>query len=123
MPPLGVRGPGQVGVRVALDPEFAARVRLRGDAVVFVIARAAGGPPMPVAVERHRFADLPGSIILDDADSLMPTAKLSQMAEVLVQARLSATGSADRSEGDIETTPVRVTLPHDTTIELVLGSP
>src|SRR5690606_13167551 len=64
---------GAVRVRVSLDPDFAARVRLRGDATVFVIARAAGGPPMPVAVERHTLQDLPLDIVLDDSDSLMPT--------------------------------------------------
>ena len=117
--PAATAGGPQLAVKVTAAPN----IRIDGNAVVFITARAVDGPPVPVAVERHRFADLPGSIILDDADSLMPTAKLSQMAEVLVQARLSATGSADRSEGDIETTPVRVTLPHDTTIELVLGSP
>ena len=54
-----------VRVRVRLDPDFAARVRLPGDAVVFVSARAAGGPPMPVAVERHALRDLPLDIVLD----------------------------------------------------------
>ena len=41
-------------VKIALDPAFAARVRLRGDASVFVIARAPDGPPMPIAVEKPR---------------------------------------------------------------------
>ena len=35
-------------VEVVLDDAFAARVRLRGDTTVFVIARAPDGPPMPV---------------------------------------------------------------------------
>ena len=117
--PTATAGGPALTVKVTAAPNL----RIDGNAVVFITARAVDGPPVPVAVERHRFADLPGSVILDDADSLMPTAKLSQMAEVLVQARMSATGSADRSEGDIETTPVRVTLPNATPIELVLGSP
>ena len=68
-------------------------------------------------------AELPASVTLDDGDSLMPTARLSQMTEVLVQARISATGSAERSAGDIESAAVRVPLPHDAPVELVLGSP
>lgn len=109
-------------VRVALDPEFAARVRLRGDAVVFVIARAAGGPPMPVAVERHTLQDLPLDIVLDDADSLMPTMKLSALTDIELVARISATGSANRAEGDVESTPVQVKRPVDAPVELVIGA-
>jgi len=110
-------------VRVSLDPDFAARVRLSGDAVVFVIARAAGGPPMPVAAERHSLQDLPLDIVLDDGDSPMPTAKLSSLTEVEVLARLSASGSANRGEGDIESPIVRVVLPTSAPVELVIGKP
>lgn len=108
-------------VKVALDPDFAARARLRGDTTVFVIARAPEGPPMPVAVERHALHDLPLDIVLDDGDSPMPTAKLSTLQEVEVIARMSASGSADRGEGDVESAPVRVRLPTDAAVELVLG--
>ena len=113
---------GAVRIRVSLDPDFAARVRLRGDAVVFVIARPAGGPPMPVAVERHTLQDLPLDIVLDDGDSLMPTAKLSSLTEIELVARISATGSATRGEGDIESAPARVKLPADAPVELVIGA-
>ena len=112
-----------VRVRVRMDPDFAARVRLPGDSVVFVSARAAGGPPMPVAVERHALQDLPLDLVLDDHDSLMPTARLSALDEVEITARISATGSADRSGADIESRAVRVRLPADAPVELVLGAP
>src|SRR5690606_6661621 len=112
-----------VRVRVRLDPDVAARVRLAPDAVVFVSARAAGGPPMPVAVERHALRALPLDLVLDDNDSLMPTARLSALEEVEITARISATGSANRSEGDIESSAVRVRLPADAPVELVLGTP
>ncbi len=109
-------------VRVSLDPDFAARVRLRGDTTVFVMARAPDGPPMPVAAERHAIQDLPLDIVLDDADSPMPTQKLSQLREVVVSARLSASGTANRSEGDIESALVLVTLPAAGPVELVIGA-
>ena len=108
-------------VRVALDPDFASRVRLRGDATVFVIARAAGGPPMPVAVERHTLQDLPLDIVLDDGDSPMPTQKLSALREVEVLARISTSGEALPQEGDIASAPVRVTLPAKSPVDLTLG--
>jgi cytochrome c-type biogenesis protein CcmH len=113
---------GALRVKVSLDPAFAARVRLRGDASVFVIARAAGGPPMPVAVEKHPVSSLPLEIVLDDRDGPMPTAKLSALQNVEVLARLSESGDATRREGDIETAPVRVKLPADAPVTLVLGA-
>lgn len=114
-------GSGGVRVRVSLDPDFAARVRLRGDATVFVIARVPGGPPMPVAVERHSLQDLPLDIVLDDGDSPMPTQKLSALAEVEVLARISSSGSANREAGDPESQAVRVGLPAREPVVLVIG--
>jgi cytochrome c-type biogenesis protein CcmH len=89
---------------------------------VFVIARAAGGPPMPVAVEKHPVSSLPLEIVLDDRDGPMPTAKLSALQDVEVLARLSESGDATRREGDIETATVRVKLPADSPVTLVLGA-
>lgn len=110
-------------VKVSLDPDFASRVRLRADASVFVIARKPGGPPMPVAVEKHSLQDLPLTVTLDDADGPMPTQKLSALQEVEVFARLSASGNAMRQEGDLESGPIRVTLPAKQPVELVIGAP
>jgi cytochrome c-type biogenesis protein CcmH len=108
-------------VKVALDPDFAARVRLRGDTTVFVIARMPGGPPMPVAVEKHSLQELPLTLTLDDGDSPMPTQKLSALKEVELVARLSASGDPMRQEGDIESAPVRINLPATSPVELILG--
>ena len=109
-------------VNVSLDPDFASRVRLRGDASVFVIARIPDGPPMPVAAEKHALQDLPMTITLDDADSPMPTQKLSALKEVEVFARLSNSGEAMRQEGDLDSKPVRVKLPATGAVELVIGA-
>jgi len=110
-------------IKVMLDPQFAARARLHGDTSVFVIARVPGGPPMPVAVEKHRADALPLVVTLDDADSPMPTQPLSALDEVEVFARLSASGNATRQEGDLDSAVVRVSLPHAAPVQLVLGSP
>lgn len=118
--PLAAAG-NTLTVKVSLYPDFAARARLRGDASVFVIARIPGGPPMPVAAEKHALSELPLTVTLDDADSPMPTQKLSALKEVEVSARISASGNAMREEGDVESTPVRVALPADKPVELTLG--
>ncbi|MCF7750790.1 hypothetical protein KQ945_08530 [Bacillus subtilis subsp. subtilis] len=116
-------GSAGLTVTVALDPAFAARVRLRGDASVFVIARAPGGAPMPVAVEKHALANLPLRVTLDDADSPMPTQPLSSLQEVEVFARLSASGQANRQDGDLDSPVVRIRLPHAEPVPLVIGGP
>src|SRR5690606_42124713 len=122
LPPAQAPAPASgLEVKVALDPDFAARVRLRGDATVFVIARQPGGPPMPVAVEKHAVSELPLSVMLDDGDSPMPTLKLSQLGEVEVFARISSSGEANRQDGDIESQPVQVRLPGGKPVELVIG--
>lgn len=121
--PAATADAGVLQVNVALDPDFAARVRLDGSAQVFVIARQPGGPPMPVAVERHGVADLPFTATLDDADSPMPTLKLSQLREVELVARLSASGNAMKQDGDVESAPVRVVLPAKDPVTLRIGAP
>ena len=123
LPPLPSPTPtaGALMVSVKLDPDFASRVRLRGDAQVFVIAREPGGAPMPVAVEKHAVSELPFTATLDDGDSPMPTRKLSQLREVELVARLSTSGNAMPQEGDVESAPVRVTLPAKGPVELVIG--
>ncbi len=89
-------------------------------AAVFIIARQPGGPPMPVAVEKHALADLPITVTLDDGDSPMPTVKLSALDEVEVFARVSASGQANRQQGDVDSAVVRVKLPHTGKVDLTL---
>jgi cytochrome c-type biogenesis protein CcmH len=89
---------------------------------VFVLARIPGGPPMPVAAEKHALSELPLTVTLDDHDSPMPTAKLSALDKVEVLARLSPSGNATPQPGDISTRPVTVTLPATQPVELVLGA-
>jgi len=119
----GADAPGSSGglrVRVSLAPGVAERLGGRG--TVFVMARDPDGPPMPVAAERHEVSALPLEIVLDDADSPMPTQVLSQLQAAVVSARVSASGSVERGAGDVEAAPVRVSLPSDAVVELVIGA-
>ncbi|NUS37405.1 MAG: cytochrome C biogenesis protein [Lysobacter sp.] len=113
MPPLPASAApanaASLAVQVRLDPKLAARVG--PDASVFVIARMPGGPPMPIAVERHAARELPFTATLDDGDSPMPTGKLSAQREVELVARVSQAGDAMPQAGDLESAPVRVALP------------
>ncbi|MBE2210604.1 MAG: cytochrome C biogenesis protein [Xanthomonadaceae bacterium] len=112
------------GTKLPVEVAFARGIdtsHLPAEARVFVLARAVGGPPMPVAVQKHELGALPLSITLSDADSLMPTARLSGLGEVEVLARLSMSGTANKQEGDVESRPVRVSLPAKEPVRLVIG--
>lgn len=109
-------------VKVRIDPTLAERIRLDGNATVFVIARAPSGPPIPVAVEKHSVSELPLTVSLDDSDGPMPTMKLSQLQEVEVLARLSQSGNAIPQPGDLSSNVVRVKLPANAPVELTLGT-
>jgi cytochrome c-type biogenesis protein CcmH len=98
-----------IRVKVRLDPKLASRIG--PDASVFVIARMPDGPPMPVAVERHAANELPFTAMLDDSDSPMPAGKLSMQREVELVARVSQHGNAIPRAGDLESAPVRLSLP------------
>lgn len=111
-----------VQVRVSLDPALAERVRVDGNATVFVVARAPGGSPVPVAAEKHAASELPFSATLDDGDSLMPTAKLSALAEVELSARLSRGGDATPRDGDLQSPVLRVRVADGEPVELVIGA-
>lgn len=112
------------GVTLPVEVTFAKGIdtsRLPPEARIFVLARAAGGPPMPVAAQKHALDAMPLSITLSDADSPMPTAKLSSLDEVEVVARLSMSGIANKQEGDVESQPVRLRLPTKEPVKLVIG--
>ena len=85
-----------ISVSVDLAPELKAKVQ-PGDAV-FVFARAASGPPMPLAVKRLTVADLPAKIELSDADAMMEQLKLSSFPEIQLVARVSRSGVATQGE-------------------------
>ncbi len=96
--------------RVSLAPELAAQVSPTD--TVFVFARAAQGPRMPLAVQRVTVADLPFDFTLDDSLAMSPQARLSGATRVIVGARISRTGNATPQAGDLqgETAPIGTTL-------------
>ena len=89
----------QLTVEVTLGDGLAHE--LAGDTAVFVYAKAAQGPPMPLAVARKTLDDLPFTVVLSDTDAMMPTMKLSAFDQVIVGARVSRSGNAIAETGDL----------------------
>lgn len=85
---------------VALDPAVAGRVK-PGE-TVFVFARAAQGPKMPLAIRRITVKDLPYTFSLDDSAAMAPGMTISAFDQVVVGARVSRTGDAVPKPGDFE---------------------
>jgi cytochrome c-type biogenesis protein CcmH len=89
---------------VSLAPSLAATVAPND--TVFIFARAAEGPRMPLAILRHRASELPIRFTLDDSQAMSPEMKMSKFPRVVVGARVSKSGNAMTQPGDLIAAPV-----------------
>ncbi|HEX6156087.1 MAG TPA: c-type cytochrome biogenesis protein CcmI, partial [Burkholderiales bacterium] len=97
---LGGVAPRALNGRVSISKKLAAQAS--PDDVVFIFARAAEGPPMPLAVKRARVRDLPFEFALDDSMAMAPGMNLSAHARVVVGARISKSGQPTAQPGDLQ---------------------
>jgi cytochrome c-type biogenesis protein CcmH len=106
--PAQAQGGSRVSGVVRLAPELAGKVA-PGD-TVFIFARAAEGPRMPLAILRKRGSDLPVQFSLDDSMAMTPQTKLSAFPHVVVGARISKSANASQQPGDLQglSAPVKV---------------
>lgn len=108
----------QVTVKVSLAPELAAR--LDGSETLFVFARAAQGPRMPLAIVRRAARELPLAVTLDDSTAMSPQMTLSSVDQVVVSARVSRSGDATPTSGDLLGTSAPLAPEPGSTVELVI---
>jgi cytochrome c-type biogenesis protein CcmH len=85
---------------VSLAPALAAKVAPTD--VVYIFARAAEGPKMPLAIIRKQVKDLPIPFSLDDSMAMAPNFALSNFSSIVIGARVSKSGSAAPQSGDLE---------------------
>jgi cytochrome c-type biogenesis protein CcmH len=106
--PVAAAGPGAIMATVRLAPAIAAKASPTDS--VFIFARPAEGPRMPLAVVRKQVRELPATVKLDDSMAMTPAAKLSGHERVIVGARVSKSGNPAPQPGDLEglSAPVKV---------------
>lgn len=113
-------GGSALQVTVSLDQSLTDKAN--AEDTVFIYARAAKGPRMPLAIARKQVRELPVTVTLDDSMAMAPGMLLSGFQEVTVGARISKSGNAMAQSGDLQgsKTPVR---PADTaSIDIVIDS-
>ena len=99
-PPKAAAPASAVEGIVSLDPALSGKAA-PGD-TVFVVARAASGPRMPLAIARTTVASLPYAFKLDDSMAMAPGMTLSSQPQVVIVARVSKSGQATPAKGDLE---------------------
>ena len=85
---------------VSLSPALAKNAS--PDDAVFIFARPAQGPKMPLAVLRKTVKELPATFSLDDSMAMAPEMKLSNFPEIVIGARVAKSGNAAPQSGDLE---------------------
>lgn len=93
---------GQERISGSVTLSAALQGKANPDDFVFVLARAAEGPKMPLAAMRAQVKDLPLQFTLDDSMAMSPQMKLSMFDKVVVVARISASGDPVAQPGDME---------------------
>jgi cytochrome c-type biogenesis protein CcmH len=106
-PEAKATGATSVSGRVSLAPALLAKAG--PDDTVYIFARPANGPRMPLAVLRVKVSDLPKDFSLDDSMAMSPDLKISSASELRIEARVSRSGDAISKPGDLsgEISPVK----------------
>lgn len=69
---------------------------------LFVFVRQAGGPPMPIVVERTTVGALPTQFLMDDSKVMIQGQSLANFPSLEVVARVSLSGQPSAQPGDYE---------------------
>ncbi|MBK8639691.1 MAG: c-type cytochrome biogenesis protein CcmI [Chromatiaceae bacterium] len=115
--PAATQGPA---IQVAVSLAEPLKSKVDANQSLFIYAKAASGPPMPLAVKRLRVADLPVTVTLDDSLAMTPEMRLSSFPQVMVGARISASGQAVPQSGDLEGERGPLTTAETSSLQLVI---
>lgn len=93
-------GSVSVSGQVTIRSELAAKASPND--TLFIFARAKTGPKMPLAILRLKASDLPATFTLTDDMAMTPAMRMSSFPEVIIEARISKSGQAVPSSGDLQ---------------------
>ena len=94
---------GEVSLAAPLRSKAAPGVTL------FIVAKSSASPGPPVAVFRSTTSEWPVKFTLDDSQSMLPGRNLSSAGRVTIEARISQSGQALPSRGDLVGTSGEIT--------------
>lgn len=110
-----------VKVKVSLAPALAGLAQ--PEDTLFVFAKAAAGPPMPLAIVRKQVKDLPVEVTLDDSMAMAPGMNLSAFPRIVLGARISKSGQAMPASGDLQGFSAAVAPEADHVYSVEIGQP
>lgn len=112
-------GGTEVTGTISLDGRLATRVP--PGATLFIYAKDADSPGPPLAVVRQTAGKWPVGFRLDDSLAMIPARKLSQFDRIIVEARISKSGQATPSAGDLYVTSAVLTRAQRQKLALVIN--
>ncbi|WP_149981460.1 c-type cytochrome biogenesis protein CcmI [Pseudoalteromonas rhizosphaerae] len=89
-----------IKVTVNLAPQLAEKLPIQG--TLFVFAKAANGPPMPLAVVKLTDYSFPIEVQLSDSNAMVAGLTLSSVDKIILTARISKDASVMPSTGELE---------------------
>jgi cytochrome c-type biogenesis protein CcmH len=93
---------GHAGVRGRVEISAKLKNAVKPDDTVFIFARAAEGPPMPLAALRAKARDLPLDFQLNDSMAMTQGLGVSAFPRIVVTARISKSGGVQSASGDLQ---------------------
>ena len=124
VPAAMAASPGEVSdarVQGSISLSGAVAAKASPEDTVFVFARAATGPRMPLAIVRKQVKDIPFDFTLDDSLAMNGTMKISSYPQVIVGARISKTGNAMPQPGDLQGLSGIVTVAGGKNVKIVIN--
>lgn len=110
-----------VSINIQVSLVNSLQLAVKPDDTVFIYAQALSGPKMPLAIIRKQVSELPLSVNLTDANSMLPNMKLSNFKQVRLLARISNSGNAMPQPGDLIGIVEQASLADKKTHEIVIN--
>ena len=111
--------PRQLTVKLSLSDDLVNNVPER--ATLFVFAKAAQGPQMPLAVVKLTSVDLPTTVTLSQENAMMPSLTMEQFDQVIVTARISIDDKVDVQVGELQGQSAVIDLNTKTELSLTIN--